>query len=40
MMTAQISSFCCQTVGNKKEASGINANLIQEYAVSKVHNSH
>ena len=40
MMTEQISSFCDQTVGNKKEGSGINANLIQEYSVSKVHNSH
>ena len=26
-------------VHNKKEGSGIDANLIQEYAVSKVHNS-
>ena len=41
MMTEQISSFCRQTVGNnKKEGSGINANLIREYSVSKVHNSH
>ena len=40
MMIEQISSFCGQTVGNKKEGSGINANLIREYSVSKVHNSH
>ena len=40
MMTEQISSFCGQTVGNKKEGLGINANLIREYSVSKVHNSH
>ena len=40
LMTEQTSSFCGQTEGNKKEGSGINANLIQEYSVSKVHNSH
>ena len=40
MMTEQTSSFCGQTVGNKKEGSGINANLIREYSVSKVQNSH
>ena len=39
-MAAEISSFCRQTVHNKKEGSGIDANLIQEYAVSKVHNSY
>ena len=40
MMTAQISSFCRQTIGNKKEGSGINANLNRQYAVSKAHYSH
>ena len=39
-MIEQISSFCSQTVGNKKEGSGINAKLIQEHYISKVHNSH
>ena len=39
-MTAQISSFCGKTIGNEKGGSGINANLIRKYAVSKVHNSH
>ena len=40
MMTEQINSFCGQTVGNKKEGSEINANLIQEHSISKVYNSH
>ena len=40
MMAAQISFFCRHTVGNKKEGSGINANLIREYAVSMVNNSY
>ena len=40
MMAAQISFFCRHTVGNKKEGSGINANLTREYAVSMVNNSY
>ena len=40
MMTEQINCFFGQTVGNKKEESGINANLIQEHSISKVYNSH
>ena len=39
-MTAQISSFCGKTIGNEKDGSGINANLIRKYTVSKVHNLH
>ena len=40
MTIEQISSFCSQTAGNKKEGPGINAKLIQEHSTSKVHNSH
>ena len=39
-MTARISSFCGKTIGNEKDRSGINANLIRKYAVSKVQNLH